>query len=434
MAVELKAVAPADAIAAYEARRGKLTPTFAWQDLFGEEHAEQLTVAKSAGFDILKDIDDAMMRALAEGRTLQQFSKELTPVLQAKGWWGRKLVTDPLTGEERLATLGSPRRLETIFNTNLRVSYAAGHWSSFERNKAVRPFLRYVCILDDRTRPAHRARHNLVLPVDHPYWNFWAPPCGWNCRCTLQSLSQRDIDRLQREGELLKFEPPEDTFRDYLNRRTGEITSVPDGIDPGWSYNPGKAGWKALRAGQKLIDAPPDLASAAGSLPTFLRRPTSQEFPSWFDQAIAGGPIDPAIVVAGIIDTETLSALRRLGLNPVSSALTIGQKQVMHAARDTKSSRGRAVPPDQLRHMPDILASPTAVLLDKVGGELLYVFSVPGETQRGKLVFRFDYIEKAKGPEGRKAVTSNSFRTAGMVETRVLTDPNTYEVLKGSVL
>jgi uncharacterized protein with gpF-like domain len=171
MAAELKPLQPADAIAAYEARRGKLTETFSWEELFGEEHADQMTVAKSAGFDILKDIDEAMAKALSEGRTLRQFSNELIPVLQAKGWWGRQKVYDPLRDTVSVVTLGSPKRLKTIFETNLRVSYAAGHWSGFERNKSARPFLRYVCVLDDRTRPLHRARHNLVLPVDHPYWD-----------------------------------------------------------------------------------------------------------------------------------------------------------------------------------------------------------------------------------------------------------------------
>lgn len=434
MAVALKAVAPADAIAAYEARRGKLTETFSWEDLFAQEHANQLTVAKSAGFDILADIDAALAKALGEGRTLQQFSKELRPVLQEKGWWGRQLVTDPLTGDERLATLGSPRRLKTIFETNMRVSYAAGHWAGFERNKAARPYLRYVCILDERTRPAHRARHNLVLPVDHPYWDEWAPPCGWGCRCTLQSLSERDIRRLQAEGEVLRFEPPEDTRRDYVNKRTGEVVSVPDGIDPGWAYNPGKAGWQALQAGRKLIDAPPDLASAAGSLPTFLRRPTAKEFPAWFDQAAAGGQIDPAIVVAGVIDPPTLSALRARGIDPTSAAITITQKSVRHLLRDTKAIRGASVRADVLKRMPDMLASPRAILLDRAQGELLYVFDIPGDTKAGKLVIRLNYKEKAKGAKGRQVVTSNSIRTAGVVELRVLTDANTYDVLSGALL
>ncbi len=281
MVATLKPLPPADAIAAYEARRGALTESFSWQDVWESEHATMLTVARSAGFDILKDIDSALSKLLLEGQTPEQVSRLLIPVLKDKGWWGRKPVLDPQTGEITVAQLGSPRRLETIFETNMRVSYASGHWANFERNKGARPYLRYVCVLDDRTRPAHRARHNLVLPVDHPYWNAWAPPCGWGCRCTLQSLSQRDIDRLLADGEKLVFEPPRDTFRKFVNKRTGEVTEVPDGIDPGWAYNPGKAGWQALQATQKLIDAPPELAAAAGSLPTFLHQPTAAAFPAW---------------------------------------------------------------------------------------------------------------------------------------------------------
>jgi SPP1 gp7 family putative phage head morphogenesis protein len=243
MVAEIKAVPPREAIAALFRRGERLEPSFAWQDVWQETHASMFTVAKSAGFDILADIYEAVQKALAEGKTFRDFAAELTPALQRKGWWGRQPAYDPESGEMRWSQLGSTRRLRTIFDVNLRVSYAAGHWASFERNKATRPFLRYVCILDDATRPAHRARHNLVLPVDHPYWDIWAPPCGWNCRCTLQALSQRDIDRMVVQGEDLFFEPPADTWRSFVNGRTGEVSRVPDGIDPGWAYNPGKAGF-----------------------------------------------------------------------------------------------------------------------------------------------------------------------------------------------
>ncbi|UDF29828.1 UNVERIFIED_ORG: phage head morphogenesis protein [Roseateles sp. XES5] len=283
MAIALKPLAPVDAIAAFELRKGNLAETFSWQDFWQEEHATSFTVAKSAGFDILKDISDAFERALKEGRTPAEFARSLRPVLEAKGWWGKKLVEDSLTGEIRPAQLGSARRLQTIFDANMRTSYAAGHWAGFERNRKARPFLRYVCLLDDRTRPAHRARHNLVLPIDHPYWEMWAPPCGWNCRCTLQSLSQRDIDRLLAEGEKLQFEPPQDTYRNFVNSRTGEIVRVPDGIDPGWAYNPGRAGYEARVnqvVAEKISDASPELVTAAveervssSAFERFVRRP-----------------------------------------------------------------------------------------------------------------------------------------------------------------
>lgn len=249
MAIELQALPFTEAIAALERRGATLKPQFSWLDDWQADHAAMFTVAKSAGFDVLGDIFEAYSTALSEGRTFRDFSRELTPALQAKGWWGRQLVTDPLTGEQTIAQLGSTRRLATIFDANMRVSYAAGHWSSFERNKAARPFLRYVHLEgQENPRLQHQAWHNTVLPVDHPWWNTHACPNGWGCKCTLQSLSQRDVDRLISQGVPLKFDAPAITMRDWLNKRTGEITKVPDGIDPGWAYNPGKAGFEAQRS------------------------------------------------------------------------------------------------------------------------------------------------------------------------------------------
>lgn len=249
MPAVLKALQPADAIRALFARSNNLGPSFSWQDVYAEEHARGLTAAKTAGFDVMSDIAGGLLKYLSQGRTIDDFVRSLTPVLQEKGWWGKQLVIDPLTGVQTPAQLGSVRRLELIFNVNMRVSYAAGHWNAFERNKKARPWLRYVAIVDDRTRPEHAARHNLCLPVDHPYWDKWAPPCGWRCRCTLQNLSDRDVERLRHE---LKFEPPADTLLNWANKRTGEIRSIPRGIDPGWDYNPGKAGALAIAENASL--------------------------------------------------------------------------------------------------------------------------------------------------------------------------------------
>ncbi|MEL6781937.1 MAG: phage minor head protein [Pseudomonadota bacterium] len=242
MTVELIPLAPADAIAALERRGRQLAPSFDWRDVYAQEHAAMFTVAKSAGFDVLADIETALERALSEGETFEQFARRLEPILREKGWWGRQSATDPETGQTRTVQLGSPRRLRTIFETNMRVSYATGHWERFQRQKQSRPFLRYVAILDEATRPVHRQMHNLVLPVDHPFWELFAPPNGWGCRCTLQNLSARDLDRLKAQGVAIIETPPDITTRPFTNRRTGEVRMIPDGIDPGWDYNPGEAG------------------------------------------------------------------------------------------------------------------------------------------------------------------------------------------------
>ncbi|WDR00740.1 phage minor head protein [Devosia sp. J2-20] len=244
MAIDLKPVAPKAAIDALITRGMQLYPSFAWQEVYAEIHGTMFTVAKSAGFDILEEIFNGLLVALEDGQTYQDFARDLIPLLQVKGWWGRQAVTNPGTGLPEIAQLGSTRRLQLIFDVNMRVSYAAGHWASFQRNKAARPFLRYVHLVgQEHPRLHHQAWHNVCLLVDHPWWNTHFAPNGWNCHCTIQSLSQRDVDRLIADGEVLRFEAPAEQLREWTNKVTGEVRKIDTGIDPGWDHNPGKSGW-----------------------------------------------------------------------------------------------------------------------------------------------------------------------------------------------
>ena len=92
-----------------------------------------------------------------------------------------------------------------------------------------RPFLRYVAVLDNRTRPLHRAWHGTVLPWDHPWWNTFAPLNGWGCRCVIQQFSQDELDDL---GYRVSQSPPASHGRLWTNSRTGATRMLPSGIDP----------------------------------------------------------------------------------------------------------------------------------------------------------------------------------------------------------
>lgn len=48
---------------------------------------------------------------------------------------------------------------------------------------------------DSRTRPAHAQMHGLVYRYDDPFWSVFYPPNGFNCRCTVIALNERDIER-----------------------------------------------------------------------------------------------------------------------------------------------------------------------------------------------------------------------------------------------
>ena len=232
--------------------------TWDWDELWQDAQAQAFTVAKATRLDILQDIRDAVEKALQEGKTLAWFEKELTPVLQSKGWWGKQEATNPATGEVDQVQLGSPYRLKTIYRTNIQTAYQAGRFQEQLENADDRPCWQYVAILDGKTRPSHRTMHGKVFRFDDPFWASFYPPNGWGCRCRVKALSQSNVERrgLVLESSAGKLgtamrmvrigeEREVATFRavDPVTRK--EITMSPD---VGWSYNPGAASWTPDRS------------------------------------------------------------------------------------------------------------------------------------------------------------------------------------------
>lgn len=219
-------------------RRKGLHAGFHWLDTDAASHLRSFTVAKAMRLDVLEDIRKAVDRSIAEGITFEEFQEQLEPTLKKRGWWGRQRMVDPLTGEVQVVQLGSPRRLRTIFDTNLRMSYSKGRWERIARVAEARRWLRYVSVLDERTRPEHRAMHGTVLPWDDPFWQQWYPPNGWHCRCTVQQLSDDDLKEFGFEPSMEAPDGWNDT-RSWMNKRTGRVHQVPRGIDPGFDHNVG---------------------------------------------------------------------------------------------------------------------------------------------------------------------------------------------------
>ena len=234
--IDLSPRKPEEAIAYFKGKG--LAKSFAWQDMWQEEHAKAFTVAKAMRHSILQDIYDDVLKALEQGTTFQTFRASLQPKLEAQGWWGRKNAVDPLTGEEKSVQLGSPRRLQTIFDVNMRTAYAAGSWERDQETKAELPYSMYQTAGDDRVRPEHAAWDGTVLPIDDPWWDEHNPPCDWGCRCIRVAMSKGQLDRggYKVTDQPVKFPP-----RSYTNPRTGEVVRVEGGIGPGWGYNVGKA-------------------------------------------------------------------------------------------------------------------------------------------------------------------------------------------------
>ena len=258
--------------------RGHLTKSYAWQDVWQDEHGHQFTVSRLARLDLLQALYEAIVQSVQGDLSRKDWMRDAEQLLTDAGWWGTKAVTDPADGEIKLTKFDAAR-LRLIYDTNTRQAYATGLWERVERSKRTHPYVRYITKQDGRVRASHKAWDNLALPVDDAFWTAHWPPNGWRCRCRVMSMSQRDYDKgytLDRPGAeysqdapvvqkpLNKTAPPVAT-REYVNPRTGEVTQVPVGIDPGFAYNPGMARQQALQAlaQGKLRGAAPGLADAA---------------------------------------------------------------------------------------------------------------------------------------------------------------------------
>lgn len=252
-------VPAAQAIKYFQAKG--LKPTFSYLDMIGGQHDNAFTVAKMMQVDMLAQVRNSLDSALANGTSFKEWSDTITPILQSGGWWGRQQVLDPLTGQEIVAQLGSPWRLETIFRTNMQTAYAAGAWQEIQAQKEIAPFLMYDAIDDFRTRPAHKAWDQTVLPVDSTWWSSHYPPNGYNCRCSVIQLSMDEVEAL---GLTVAQFPPKDGSFAWTNPRTGEELMIPKGLDPGFVNNAGESwAWKSKQLLSEKIGALPDDMKAA---------------------------------------------------------------------------------------------------------------------------------------------------------------------------
>ena len=161
-----------------------------WQDMLDDAHVAAFTVAKTAGMDVANDIHKAVIKAAQTGQTFEDFERELRPILERKGWWGKKEVINPDTGEAQMVTLGTSHRLKTIYLTALQSAYMAARYAEMVAAKDTHPYWQYVAINDKRTRETHRLLHGRVYAADDPVWDSLYPPLDYRCRCRVRPLSR----------------------------------------------------------------------------------------------------------------------------------------------------------------------------------------------------------------------------------------------------
>lgn len=228
------------------------------KDLKESALARATTIARLTSAEMTKDIYQSLETAMREGKPLHQWKKELVGEFERKGWLAGhdkkiskgidgKLLADPKTGEY----FGTPRRLNTIYRVNMQAAYSAARYQRLRDNVDNRPYWQYSAVGDARTRPAHLALSGKIYRYDDPFWTTFYPPNGFNCRCTVIALSDRDLARrgIDEVGDssefLVEATRPADKFG---NKEKTVGFKLADGTvriaDKGFDYNVGRISYK----------------------------------------------------------------------------------------------------------------------------------------------------------------------------------------------
>lgn len=406
-AADLKAMfgmEPTQAIE-YLKRKG-FSITWDWHEVDAATHARAFTVAKASRLDILQDIRNALTDNLQQGKTLRDFQRDLQPVLQSKGWWGKQIVVDSEGNAEKIQ-LGSPRRLATIYQTNAQSAYMAARHAEALRAVKTHPYWMYIAINDKYTRPSHRALNGKVFRWDDPIWQYIMPPNGFNCRCRFTALSEREVKRRGLKVESSAGMVTTKTVDSGFNKRTGEVNStnvivlrttdaagkqITFSPDPGFNGSPAQShlfdDYLFAKAQRTLGDE----QGTAEVQRTLLSPVRLDAWNAFVDGTIKHGQSQGKTMAFGVMAPAEQSFAQSKGAEVQSGVMYLEDRQLIgpKAARHEKA--GDALTPEEWKALPINVANAEQVLWDTRNNTVLYVF--PSEDGRNtKVAIRFNRLK-----------------------------------------
>lgn len=336
--------------------------------------AKSFTIAGHTQADLLAAVKDEMLQTMESGGDIKSFREKVDSIFISHGY-------DPL----------SPHRINTLYRTNMQTAFQAGRYTQLTKPHILkaRPYWKYVAVKDGSTRPAHAEMNGKIFHHENPVWRTWYPPNGFNCRCQVVSLSEREIKRdgLTVETDDLGGKPFE-----LLNKDTGEIKTFVLNPDEGWGADGGTL--------SRLIRKQRSGSSGGGAFwkeknnqsgPEALGRPSQQNIDdnAWKDLTRMER-VEDMMSRRGISEEDAFDEVEAMyrkimGISPLESqgvvrskdgaTITVTMRALAHAMTKRPDARERYIP-----HMRETLEDPFEILLTEY------------ETPGGKTKYRKKYV------------------------------------------
>lgn len=155
--------------------------TWDWKEQLQAIQEHCFTVAKCSSADILQVFKESLTSAMKDGKTFEDFKKDVKPLLEQKGYAKRED--------------GTPWRLDTIYRTNTQSAYQSGRYSQQMELTDEFPYMEYNAVMDSRTRPSHAQANGIIRRSDDSFWKTRYAPNGYRCRCRIRSISEAEMKR-----------------------------------------------------------------------------------------------------------------------------------------------------------------------------------------------------------------------------------------------
>ena len=402
--------------------------SWAYTDLLDNAHDRAFVVAKMVDVDLATTVQRSIIDAMQEGKGYKAWAKDIDKVLAKSGWYDGQINVDAQGNAKKVVT-GGQHRLETIYRTNVAAAYEAGRQKVIFNNRENDPFpfVMYSAIMDNRTRPTHKALHGKVMEKSDPAWSSISPPNGYNCRCTIVELTQGQIDRYgykvsKSEGKLstqvVELPNGKEAQRTLFELDNGAVFKT----DVGFNHAPKILPMQTLF--DKAILAEPKFASRVVSQALAqprIKAQVNQEVKTWVqgvDTKYAKGEFRHVGVIPSVF-IEALASEKNFELQ--TAVITLHDRvSLQHLAREHKTHSQ-----DWVENIVENLTGKYALYWDNKKNYPVFIFDVPNSKYR--LVMRLN--ENIKGHNvfnEKQKFTGNVIRTITVDTIENITKGNNF--------
>ncbi len=407
----------------------------AFNALAEDDRVKAFIVTGMAKADMVNAMYESIGEALETGQTMKSWKKGIQDLFKKKGW------TSP-----------APFRLDNIFRTNIQTAYQTGRYKQLMDVVESRPYWQYSAVNDSRTRETHAALHGRVIKAKDPFWDTFYPPNGYRCRCTVKSLSERQMKRKGLKAEKIE---PGTLLEIPMGRRKGAV--IPVMPDKNFNTNPAKAYWKAdLKryrpdVKQSLLlslthACPDDFCTLSDyeqgacykrlkrhltqedleDLQTVVwaeKKRVSEEFGQWakrvMEERIERGGLYPV----GNLPGKVLRYLENKGIKPRMALVVVDDNAIMHLSRPKKNKRKQTLNPEEVMSIPERFKT-ARWFYDRTTHAAIMGW-MRFNNKWAKVAVRLDFKIGNK-----KDLVANAIRTSGIVQRENIVGNDKFEEIR----